>query len=153
MFETRTIMTTDIIAVKKHTPVNRVIEILLENDITGLPVVNDDMTLAGIISEKDVLTLLSDLKDESAKVEDFMTKDTIIENTTIEDTTPEDTIIEVIILTRTTAENITSENIMNILFRMIATTWAGYSLSQVGHLDSPLAAYFDQSGVKSWVWC
>ena len=70
-------MTTDIIAVKKHTPVNRVIEILLENDITGLPVVNDDMTLAGIISEKDVLTLLSDLKDESAKVEDFMTKDVV----------------------------------------------------------------------------
>ncbi len=77
MFETKTIMTTDIVAVKKQTPINRVIEILLKENITGLPVVNDDMTLVGIISEKDVLTLLSDLKDESARVEDFMTEDVV----------------------------------------------------------------------------
>lgn len=77
MFETKAIMTTDIIAVKRQTPISRVIEILLENNITGLPVVSDDMTLVGIISEKDLLNLLSDLKDDSAKVEDFMTKDVV----------------------------------------------------------------------------
>jgi len=77
MFETKTIMTTDIVAVKKQTPINRVIEILMEENITGLPVVDDDMTLVGIISEEDVLTLLSDLKDESARVEDFMTEDVV----------------------------------------------------------------------------
>ncbi len=69
MFDTKTVMTTDVIAVKRHTPIGRVVEILVDNDITGLPVVNDDMTLAGIISEKDVLGLLTDLEDESAKVE------------------------------------------------------------------------------------
>ena len=72
MFETKTIMTTDIIAVKRHTPIIRVVEIMVENNITGLPVVNDDMTIAGIISEKDVLYLLSDPKNDSAKVEDFI---------------------------------------------------------------------------------
>ncbi len=77
MFDTKTIMTTDVMAVKRHTPISHVAEILVKNDITGLPVVNDDMTLAGIISEKDVLCLLSDLEDESAKVEDFMTKDVV----------------------------------------------------------------------------
>ncbi len=77
MFETKGVMTTDVIAVKRHTPISRVVEILVNNDITGLPVVNDDMTLAGIISEKDVLCLLFDLEDESAKVEDFMTKDVV----------------------------------------------------------------------------
>jgi len=77
MFETKAIMTTDVIAVKKQTPISRVVEILLENNITGLPVVNDDMTIAGIISEKDVLNLLSDLKDDSAKVEDFMIKNIV----------------------------------------------------------------------------
>ena len=77
MFDTKTIMTTDVIAVKRNTPISHVAEILVDNDITGLPVVNDDMTLAGIISEKDVLCLLSDLEDESAKVEDFMTKDVV----------------------------------------------------------------------------
>ena len=77
MFETKTVMTTDVITVKRHTPIMRIVEILVDNDITGLPVVNDDMTLAGIISEKDVLSLLVDLEDESAKVEDFMTKEVV----------------------------------------------------------------------------
>ncbi len=77
MFDTKTVMTTDVITVKRHTPIGRVVEILVDNDITGLPVVNDDMTLAGIISEKDVLSLLVDLEDESAKVEDFMTKEVV----------------------------------------------------------------------------
>ena len=39
--------------------------------------VNDDMTLAGIVSEKDVLQLLYNIKDKPGKVEDFMTKDII----------------------------------------------------------------------------
>ncbi len=77
MFETKSIMTTDVIAVNGHTPISRVIEILVDNNITGLPVVNDDGTLAGIISEKDVLSLIYDLEDDSAKVEDFMTKDVV----------------------------------------------------------------------------
>lgn len=77
MFETKTIMTTDVISVKREIPIGRAIEILVENDITGLPVVEDDMTLVGIVSEKDVLHLLSDLEDDSAKVEDFMTTDIV----------------------------------------------------------------------------
>lgn len=74
MFETKKIMQTDVITVRRQTPIYEAIEILLDNNITGLPVVNDDGTIAGIISEKDVLKLLSDLKDGSARVEDFMTE-------------------------------------------------------------------------------
>ena len=86
MFEARTIMKTDVFTVKRQTPIYEAIELLVENQITGLPVVNDDMTLAGIVSEKDVLRLLSnldalmvvpDLKDSVAAVEDFMTKDVV----------------------------------------------------------------------------
>ena len=76
MFETKTIMTTDVVAVKRHTPILQAIEILVEQNITGLPVVNDDMTLAGIISEKDMLGLLSELEDD-AKVEDYMSTDVV----------------------------------------------------------------------------
>ncbi len=72
-----TIMTTNVIVVKRQTPISEVIEILLKNNITGLPVVDDDMTLVGIISEKDVLSLISVPEDDSAKVEDFMTKDVV----------------------------------------------------------------------------
>ena len=74
MFDTKKIMKTDVITVMRQTPVYEAIEILLDNNITGLPVVNDDGTIAGIISEKDVLVLLSDLKDGSARVENFMTE-------------------------------------------------------------------------------
>ncbi len=86
MFEAKTIMKTDVFTVKRQTPIYEAINLLVENDITGLPVVNDDMTLAGIVSEKDCLSLLShldalmvigDLKDSVASVEDFMTKDVV----------------------------------------------------------------------------
>ena len=131
--------------VQNITPVGRTESFIkIENTIE-----NDIMTADTFMED----TMIKDFIMVGLIMEDFMTKDTIIENTIIKDTTPEDTIIEVIILGHTTTENITSENIMNILFRMIATIWAAYSRSQVGHLDSPLAAYFDQSGVKSWVWC
>ncbi|MEA3225007.1 MAG: CBS domain-containing protein [Planctomycetota bacterium] len=77
MFETEGIMTTDVVAVNRQTPVYDAVEILLESGVTGLPVVDDDMTLAGIITEKDVLTLLSGPTDESAAVEQFMTCDVV----------------------------------------------------------------------------
>lgn len=77
MFKTKTIMATEVMTVRRQTPISRAIETLLENNVTGLPVVNDDMTLAGIITEKDILHLLFDLEDNSAKVEDFMTKNVV----------------------------------------------------------------------------
>jgi CBS domain-containing protein len=77
MFEIETIMTTDVTTVTRHTPITRVLEIMSEHNVTGLPVVNDDMTLVGIISEKDLLALISDQGDNSAKAEDFMTADIV----------------------------------------------------------------------------
>ena len=79
MFKAKDIMTTDVISVKRKTPIHAAIRTMVSNGITGLPVVNDDMTLAGIISEKDVLQLLyscEDLKSEGT-VENFMTSDVI----------------------------------------------------------------------------
>jgi len=74
IFKAKSIMTTNVASVKRQTPIYEAIRILVEKNITGLPVVNDDMTLAGIISEKDVLKLLYDIEDKPGKVEDFMTK-------------------------------------------------------------------------------
>lgn len=77
MFEAEAIMTTDVVMVGRETPVYSAVEMLLESGVTGLPVVADDMTLVGVITEKDVLTLLSEATDESATVEKFMTRDVI----------------------------------------------------------------------------
>lgn len=74
MFKARTIMKTDVLTVKRDAPVYEAIRTMIENDVTGLPVLNDDMSLAGIITEKDVLELLYDIEAKTGNVEDFMKK-------------------------------------------------------------------------------
>lgn len=73
MYEIKTIMTTDVIHVKRQTPINNVMLTMVANGVSGLPVVNEDMTLAGIISEKDVLKLFRNMKQNIQTAEDFMT--------------------------------------------------------------------------------
>ena len=77
MFEISNIMTTDVITVHTQTPINEAIEILINNNITGLPVVNKDRSLIGIISEKDIMKLLYSIGGRPGKVKDFMTKDVV----------------------------------------------------------------------------
>ena len=77
MFDTKNIMTTDVISVKKNTSIGDAVDLLVENNVTGLPVVDDDMNLVGIISEKDMLSLLSEPESSAGKVEDYMTKDAV----------------------------------------------------------------------------
>ncbi len=74
MFKAKTIMSKGVVYVKRDTEVYEAIRTLEENNVTGLPVVNDDMTIAGIITEKDVLHLLYDTENKCTKVGDFMTK-------------------------------------------------------------------------------
>ncbi len=77
MFEAKIIMETRLITVNRHTPIYEAIKTMVENNITGLPVIDDNMTLKGIITEKDVLSLLYNIEDNAGKVEDFMTKDIV----------------------------------------------------------------------------
>ncbi len=74
MFKIEDIMTKDVITVNKETTIQEAIRIIVKNNITGLPVVNNKMQLVGIISEKDVLTLLYNACDRTGKVEEFMTR-------------------------------------------------------------------------------
>jgi CBS domain-containing protein len=74
MFEIEDIMTKDVITVNKETSIQEAIRIIVENNITGLPVVNRKMQLVGIISEKDVMTLLYNVGNRTGKVEEFMTR-------------------------------------------------------------------------------
>ncbi len=61
MLEAKTIMKTKVVTVKKETPIYDAIELISTHKITGMPVVDDDMHLVGVVSEKDVLHLLNDL--------------------------------------------------------------------------------------------
>ena len=74
MLRARDIMNPDVITVKKDTPIFVAVKLLVENNISGLPVVEDDMTLTGILSEKDVVELFYDSEQaENKTVEDYMT--------------------------------------------------------------------------------
>ncbi len=85
MVKAKDIMTRNVITVKADTPVEIIIKILTVRKLTGLPVVDDDNKLLGIISEKDLLCLL--FKNENLndlKAMDYMTRD--VESFDMEDT-------------------------------------------------------------------
>ena len=74
MLKARDIMNTNVVSVKKDTPIFEAVKLLVEHNISGLPVVEDDMTLVGVLSEKDVVDLFhQNEKAENKTVNDYMT--------------------------------------------------------------------------------
>ena len=68
-------MRKNVICIKRQAPVIDAIRVMSKNNITGIPVVEDEMTLVGILTEKDVLRLFytnDDLTKET--VNSFMTQ-------------------------------------------------------------------------------
>ena len=74
MLKAKDIMTTEVVAVSKDADIYRAIRMMVENNVTGLPVIDKDRMLVGVVTEKDVLKLLYDVEDRPGKVEDFMTR-------------------------------------------------------------------------------
>lgn len=60
MFKAKDIMSTDVITVTTDTPIYEAMRVLAVKGISGLPVIDSNMNLAGIISEKDMLHILID---------------------------------------------------------------------------------------------
>jgi CBS domain-containing protein len=88
VFKAKAIMTKDVISVHPETPVYEAMKVLVENGISGLPVVDDEGILTGIITEKDVLALLTGSsigKEETVndyvtkKVVSFTTEDSVVD--------------------------------------------------------------------------
>ncbi len=75
MLKAKDIMMENVVSVKKDTPIYEALELLEKYNITGIPVVKEDMILVGILSEKDVLRLFYAHEDEEEEtVNDFMTQ-------------------------------------------------------------------------------
>lgn len=75
MLKAKDIMTKRIFSVKTNTPIYEALKIIASYGISGLPVIEDDMTLVGIVSEKDVLSLFyNDDDNDEMIVSDFMTQ-------------------------------------------------------------------------------
>jgi len=77
MFPAKKVMSSDVVSVSRDTDIYEAIAAMVNANVTGLPVVNPDGTLAGILSEKDVLRLLCDAEDHGGKVEGYMTGDIV----------------------------------------------------------------------------
>lgn len=79
MLKAKELMNTRVITIGKDEDICEAIRMMALNNITGLPVIDDDGTLVGIITAKDVLVLLCNSLDSTkldqavGKVGDFMT--------------------------------------------------------------------------------
>ncbi len=78
MFKAKDIMTKVVITAWPEMPIYDAIRTLANRNITGLPVVDADLTLVGVLSEKDVLkTLYAAEGSPEQTVKDFMSTDVI----------------------------------------------------------------------------
>jgi CBS domain-containing protein len=77
MISLKKIMTRDVVSVKRSTDIFDAIRMMSDGNITGLPVVDEDDKLVGIVTAKDVMRLLLDTQTVEGKVEDCMTTDVI----------------------------------------------------------------------------
>lgn len=80
-------MTENAVSVKEDTPIYEAVKLLVEHNISDMPVVEDDMTLVGILSEKDLVTLHYSNENDGKIVGDFMTQPPIYfdENDSVKD--------------------------------------------------------------------
>ena len=77
MFKAKDIMTKKVVTVKEKCPVYDAMNMLINNNITGLPVVDAKNELVGMLSEKDMLNILynDDVADKT--VDEMMTHEVI----------------------------------------------------------------------------
>lgn len=78
------LMSTEVVTVNPDATILGAVKVLVKHNITGLPVVDKENRLMGIVSEKDLLRLVYSLKtklydsgDSPEIVEDVMTKDVV----------------------------------------------------------------------------
>jgi len=58
MIPVKEIMTTEIVTVTEETPIYEALNLLSEHEISGMPVLDADRQLVGMLTEKDVLSIL-----------------------------------------------------------------------------------------------
>jgi CBS domain-containing protein len=71
----REVMTLGLLTVRPHTSVLEAMSLIVAHGITGLPVVDDNLDLVGMVSEKDLLSLFRDPHVWSRRVGDLMSYD------------------------------------------------------------------------------
>jgi CBS domain-containing protein len=78
MFKAKDVGTKMVITARPDMPIYDAIRLISNRNITGLPVVDADLNLVGMLSEKDVLKLLYETADRSGQtVADYMESEVV----------------------------------------------------------------------------
>jgi len=73
MFKAMDVATKMVITTRPEAPIYEAIRLMASRSITGLPVVDAELNVVGVLSEKDVLRLLYDTRDRADQtVADYM---------------------------------------------------------------------------------
>ena len=59
MLQAKIVMKRNVITVRPQETLDQVIQMLVDIKITGLPVVNEDDSLVGVISRKDIIAIIA----------------------------------------------------------------------------------------------
>jgi IMP dehydrogenase len=77
MFPANSVMTKEVITTTKDTSIYEAVKSMVNNRISGLPVIDENRLLVGILTEKDALMLLQNADSQGVVVGDFMTSEVI----------------------------------------------------------------------------
>jgi len=77
MRKARDVMTKQVLTVSEDTPIYVAMQLLVADHVTGLPVLDGDGKLIGIVTEKDMLTLLSNNRINHVTAGDLMTRNVV----------------------------------------------------------------------------
>ena len=78
MIPIKDIMTKDVVYVHPETPIYEALTLLINHKISGMPVVDQDINVVGILSEKDFLRILIDKRlDVRSPVKNYMSREVI----------------------------------------------------------------------------
>ena len=78
MLKVKNVMSKGVVSVRRDTSAEEALNLMLDHEISGVPVVEDDGTLVGIVTEKDLLNLFYKVEGaEGRMVEEFMTQPAI----------------------------------------------------------------------------
>jgi CBS domain-containing protein len=77
MYQAKDTMSTAVVSVHPEATVEEAIRLLLANELSGLPVIDDSGRLCGIISEFQLLEVVYDPNLKNSRVKEFMTRDVL----------------------------------------------------------------------------
>ncbi len=71
------VMTRTVISIRAEAPIDDAFDLLLRHNLSGLPVVDADHQVIGVISERDLLGMLYEVEKMNGIVNDFASKNVI----------------------------------------------------------------------------